>query len=373
VHYVRRASRIAGKHIRLESTMDYAPWWMLNSTIPLPGADLNTTLYGALALYYQKFYQAFASHGIPIEYLSLFNELGGYTNATFPHVQDLLVNYVGPLFRQRKGAPKITWSEMYGRSHYADVGPSFFNMPGVFQNNEVVMYHGYDCGDFGGWTCQGLNATCPLLAQSAANFSAFVRKYAPGLKLWMTELCYATEFGDYPLPPACPPIPRVDFDDAMQWGRIIFYDFTTIGVSGWIYWNMILDTNGGPWLVSPEHNNPEQNPQQPVIIGDPQNGKFYLTGVYYALAHLGRYVPEGSVRVDLASASQRKNKSTRPSSTPELPVNLYAFAFMHSSKIVVWLMNDSPYDRDVTLVLGDFYATVHMSPVSLMTLDFKLE
>jgi hypothetical protein len=28
--------------IRLEATMDYPPQWMLNASIPLPGADLNT-------------------------------------------------------------------------------------------------------------------------------------------------------------------------------------------------------------------------------------------------------------------------------------------------------------------------------------------
>ncbi len=52
----------------------------------------------------------------------------------------------------------------------------------------------------------------------------------------------------------CAPLPRYDFQDAMQWGAMLYADFLIVQASGWIYWNMILDTTGGPWLISPEHN-----------------------------------------------------------------------------------------------------------------------
>jgi len=81
----------------------------------------------------------------------------------------------------------------------------------------------------------------------------------------------------------------------------IYAHFARIGASGWIYWNMILDTSGGPWLISPEHLDPVLNPQQPVIVVDVELGTFYTTDVYYALAHLGRYVTVGSTRVDVSS------------------------------------------------------------------------
>ena len=47
-------------------------------------------------------------------------------------------------------------------------------------------------------------------------------------------------------------LPRYDFEDGDFWGNQIFTDLES-GASAWIYWNMILDQNGGPWAVSPSH------------------------------------------------------------------------------------------------------------------------
>lgn len=357
VQFIQRASQISGRKIRLESTMDFPPWWMLNTTFILPESDLNTTTLGSLALYYLKFWQAFALQGIPIEYITLFNE--DYTSPSLQNYRDLLVNHVGPLFRSTPGSPKITWIENYGRCITSVDGPKFMNLPGVRQYVDMVFYHGYDCGDFGGWKCTGLNATCPHLMECAASLSTYLKTYAQNLKAWMTELCYATEFNDYPAK-SCPKIPRLDFEDAMQWGRMLYADFAIVGASGWIYWNLILDPTGGPWLVSPEHNDPDPNPQQPVVVADVAAGKFYLTGVYYALAHFGRFVPSGSIRVEISG----------------LPVNLYSVAFLYEeSRVIVWLMNDSeiPKPRYITLYLGDYYAVIPMTPTSMVTLEFTLQ
>jgi len=335
--------------------MDYPPWWILNTTAPVANqADLNTTLFRSLARYYQKFWQEFSRYGVPIEFITLFNE--DYCNVSDINYRDLLVDHVGPLFRATPGSPKLSWVENYGRYISSVRNPVIMSMKGVPQYVDMVFYHGYDCGDFGGWSCTGLNATCPKLMESATELSKFVKKYGQGLSVWMTELCYATEFGDYPL--SCPKIPRLDFDDAMQWGRMMYADFGIVGASGWIYWNMILDTRGGPWLVSPEHNDPENNPQQPVIVADIANGKFYLTGVYYAMAHFGRFVPLGSVRVGIS----------------DLPTNLYAVSFLSNElQVIVWLMNDSQNSRDITLNFGMYYSNIHMTPVSIITLQFELQ
>jgi hypothetical protein len=39
----------------------------------------------------------------------------------------------------------------------------------------------------------------------------------PTKKLWMTEVCYALEFGQYPPPPVAPPLPRNDFANGANW------------------------------------------------------------------------------------------------------------------------------------------------------------
>ena len=44
--------------------------------------------------------------------------------------------------------------------------------------------------------------------------------------------------------------PVHEFSDGEFWGNMIMNDMKN-WVSGWIYWNMILDQDGGPWLTSP--------------------------------------------------------------------------------------------------------------------------
>ena len=78
--------------------------------------------------------------------------------------------------------------------------------------------------------------------------------------------------------------------------RSIFKDLES-GASAWIYWNMILDEKGGPWLVAPIHGNPDPNVQHPVVIVDRQKRETTYTGLYYYLAHFSKFVRPGAVRV----------------------------------------------------------------------------
>ncbi len=356
IPYVKRASKIVGQNIRLEATMDYAPHWMLNTSTPLPEPDLNSTYLGHLANYFLKYTQAMEAHGTPIEYLSMFNEnLDSYMFASYETCRDLLVNHVAPLFKRTPGAPKLTWSALPGRHASAVMSPPFYKLDGVAENIDVIFYHGYDCNDGPaegmGWQCtdedgspkSGTNTTCPYLDRSAGEMKAFLNDFnSQGRQVWMTELCYASEFADYnPLKTGCPDIPRYDFQDATQWAHMMFTDFNIIEANAWIYWNMILDTTGGPWLISPKHNDPVKNPQQPVIIADPSTKQYWLTGCYYALWHFGR-INSGSTRVVVDA----------PGGEESIYPTLSYVAFYDSSEdtYTIVLMND---DKDThTMALG---------------------
>jgi hypothetical protein len=191
VPYVIRASAIAGRALRLEATMDYPPAWMLNSTSVMPHGDLNRTQLSAFANYFWKYSQAMTEAGVPVEFISFFNELDGqgdisigrsrprrgkqlkYMNASYEivrgniynirhclnlkfdflcyvQVYDWLINHVGPLFRSKPDAPKITWTEMFGRRETAVDAPAFFSRPGVLDYTDAIFYHGYLLCD---WCC----------------------------------------------------------------------------------------------------------------------------------------------------------------------------------------------------------------------------
>ena len=132
---------------------------------------------------------------------------------------------------------------------------------------------------------------------------ALHRRY-PELKLWMTEVCHAYETDT----PRSHPMPYRDYADGDFWGNLIFNDLEA-GTSAWIYWNMILDENGGPWLVSPVHGDPEKNAQHPVVIVDRNKKEVTYTALYYYLAHFSKFVRPGAVRVGTDRVTQGRSSN----------------------------------------------------------------
>ena len=115
---------------------------------------------------------------------------------------------------------------------------------------------------------------------------------------------------------------------------MLYADFNSAGASAWIYWNMILDPKGGPWLISPKHNDPLSNPQQPIIVADPSTGKYYLTGVYFAMTHFSHFVTPGSFRINVVGNN--------------IYPTVYYSAFKRAADhITVILMNDDAQSRKV--------------------------
>lgn len=119
---------------------------MLDPSTPLPHADLNTSHLDALATYYDKYWKALHARGVHVEFLSLFNELtDSYMNASYENTRKLLVQHVAPLFKNSPDAPKLTWTEKFGRRITQESSPSFYEMMGVQESTDVIFYHGYDC------------------------------------------------------------------------------------------------------------------------------------------------------------------------------------------------------------------------------------
>lgn len=66
-------------------------------------------------------------------------------------------------------------------------------------------------------------------------------------------------------------------------------------VSGWIDWNLILDTLGGP--------NCAKNFVDAPIIVNITSGEIYKQPMFYGIGHFSRFIPEGSVRIDVKSSN----------------------------------------------------------------------
>jgi glucosylceramidase len=270
VTFIKRA-RKHGTFV-LQAPMDYPPDWMLAAVEDRRRQDVQERYFQALARYYLRYLQEYRKQGITIDYLSLFNEPGVYTKIPYTKIRNLIKHHVGPLLQREAPGTKLMLSEAPTRRSAFENYPTVLDDPEARKYVAALPYHGYGFKDF--------------------NLIAALRKRYPEMPLWMTEVCHAYEAGT----PTTMPLPRTDFYDGDLWGDQIVSDLEA-GASAWIYWNMVLDQVGGPWLVSPVHGNPDPNVQHPLVIIDGNSRKVTYTGAYYYLAHFSKYVRPGSVRV----------------------------------------------------------------------------
>jgi len=125
-----------------------------------------------------------------------------------------------------------------------------------------------------------------------------VRKY-PDLPLWQTEVCHC-----YYADARSVPVPQWHFEDGDYWANQIVTDLES-NASAWIYWNMILDENGGPLAGVPAHKNPDVNVQHAVVHVNRKTHRVTHMGVYYYLAHFSKFVRPGSVRMETSGDLDR--------------------------------------------------------------------
>ena len=378
IPFIKKAFAAAGKTLKVEATLDYGPARWFDKSTKLPKASFDSKFYPQLAQYFIDFFTSFEDAGVPIAYLDCYNEpFESYQYENQQQVASFMKYHMGPAmakFRKEnpgRHTPKLTFGAQYGREiSYSDWMDFMLNDAELLQYIEVVMVHGYDDH----FTCtqvpedpenhipaNSFNTTVPKIKKAFSDFKKYIanlqnakfkqdplnyNKSSP-LLAFMSEVCYATEFNNYPNETLaiCPNIPRSDFLDSMQWGRMLFGDLDA-GASYWQYWNLLLDLGGGPWLTSPEHNDPDGNVQQPLVIVDTKSDKYTLTGCYYAMAHFSKFVRPGMNKVgDFARSA-------------DLPENVYGIAFAgedendkSKTRFVLIFMNDRPESFNISISL----------------------
>ena len=321
INYIRRARKY-GKFV-LQAPMDYPPDWMLYNV--KSHQDVDPRYYDALALYYLRYVQAYQKAGIFVDYVSLFNEPQIYTKISPEEVRNLLRDHVGPLFAREGIKNQIQAFEPNTRDRASRFWPVILDDPKARKYVGAMAYHGYEYKDYD-------------------KLAGLHRRY-PDLKLWMTEICHAYETDT----PRSHPMPYRDYADGDFWGNVIFNDLEA-GTSAWIYWNMILDETGGPWLVSPVHGDPEKNAQHPVVIVDRNKKQVTYTALYYYLAHFSKFVRPGAVRVGTTGSMKG--------------VRSMAFRAKDGG-MVAEIMNSSPKPQTVTLKWRNQSMTLNLPAMSI--------
>lgn len=116
-------------------------------------------------------------------------------------------------------------------------------------------------------------------------------------------------------------------------------------VDGWVDWNMVLDTKGGPnwannWCIAP-------------VIVDTKNDDVYFTPLYYVMAHFSKYIRPGAVIIDAQQTDT------------ELMVTA---AKNPDQTIAVVVFNEGVSTKSIDLNLNGISKNISISPQAIQTI-----
>ncbi len=178
------------------------------------------------------------------------------------------------------------------------------------------------------------------LIQSEACVDAEVPKWKDDAWYWKKE---ATDWGwDW--------APEKDKHMHPKYAPVHRYARDIIGclnnwVDGWIDWNMVLDTQGGPnwfknWCVAP-------------VIVNPAKDEIYFTPLYYTMSHFSRFIrPEATVfEVENSDKAIMITAAENP-----------------DGSIAVVVFNETNQSKNINLILGNQNVTIVLKQQSIQTI-----
>ncbi|MEV6288627.1 carbohydrate-binding protein [Kribbella sp. NPDC051770] len=283
VPYIQAAK--AQGAFRLMASPWTAPGWMkdnkslLGQNPLMPGVlpylvkpSVNPQYYTAYANYFQKYVAAYAARGITIDDVSVQNEPENpaafeATKWDFDQMSDFVGNYLGPTFAATSTNTKIRIYE-HNQDHWY-YPANILNDTAAREYTGGVDFHPYEC-DF------GPAGNRPYCVNGNVNFLEQVK---PGYSTWMSE---HTDLG------------QAEPDNYIRdekWGRELVAQ-TNGGRNAYIYWNMVLDQNGGPVT-------PLSAPQEPLVEVDTSTNPATISYLpkYYQLGQFSKFVKPGAHRI----------------------------------------------------------------------------
>jgi glucosylceramidase len=352
VPLIRDAMAVSEAGFRIIASPWTAPPWMKDNNAWNDGS-LRPELYPTWALYFSKYIRAYREQGIDIWGVTIENEPlgnGGQWESmifTPASMAEFLKNHLGPRFEEDGLDAKILVYDQ-NRDHLEEWADVILGDPEAAKYAWGTAVHWYSSTV--DWYPEALNAVQERYPDKAilhteGTIDAEVPVWQDDDWYWRGE---ATDWG-YDWAPEEDKHLHPKYVPAFRYARDIIGGLNSWLV-GWIDWNMVLDTRGGPnhaenWCIAP-------------VIARPETDEVYYTPLYYVLAHFSRYIRPGAVRIG---------------SSPEgLPEGLMATAFRNlDGRIAVALLNqsDSPVDYAVTLGGRRIETTIAARAVQTLVVD----
>ena len=273
-----------------------APPWMKDNE-DWNGGSLLPEYYSTWALFFSKYAQSYAAQGIDIWGFTVENEpLGNGENWESMHytpeeTADFVKGHLGPQLRKDSLDINIL---VYDQNR----GEELKEWADILLNDQELLPYIY------GTAVHWYSSTTDWFPESLN----YTHNLAPEKHILHTEACVDSE------------VPHWQDDkwywskEATDWGYdwaseenkhnhpkyvpVYRYARDIIGclnnsVEGWIDWNMVLDTKGGPnlaenWCVAP-------------VIVDVEKDEVYYTPLYYTLSHFSKFIRPGATIIDTQS------------------------------------------------------------------------
>jgi len=310
---IKDAMAVSEDGFKILSSPWTAPPWMKDNNSWV-GGKLLPEYYDTWALFFSKYIDAYKAEGIDIWGLTVENEpLGNGNNWESMHytpkeMTDFVKNYLGPTLEKNGHEVVKILGYDQNREHLNEWVDSMYKDEASSKYFDGTAIHWYaSTFEVFPEALQYAHSKSPNkhLIQSEACVDAEIPKWYDDLWYWSKE---ATDWGwDW--------APEKDKHLHPKYAPVHRYARDIIGclnnwVDGWIDWNMVLDTQGGPnwfknWCVAP-------------VIVDPKKDEVYFTPLYYTMAHFSKYIRPGAIRIGfentdkslLITAAQNPDGST---------------------------------------------------------------
>jgi glucosylceramidase len=311
-----------------------------------PGLVQTKEAQTAYALYFSKYVSEMATRNITIRRVTVQNEphVKGQFAATYPSCgftgeqeRDFLRDYLGP--RLRADHPNLQifvhddQKSDKGRPFMMEWTTAIMNDTEAAKYVDGVAFH---------WYGDNLN-----------NYEELRKVHAlyPQLPLLATEATLEA--------PGSQHIATTPWEEAQKYAIDIIGDLNAWS-TGWIEWNVLLDTSGGPTCIGPAHTGictPVVGHCDAPLLADTKNQTLEIRDSFWFMGHFSRFIPRGSTVV---SCSVEPHLNATAAVTPK-------------GDVVVVVLNTNPADnKTYQLQLGsDQYATIEIPSHSIQTMVFS--
>ena len=324
-----------------------SPWMKDNNS--WVGGKLLPEYYDTWALFFSKYVDAYNAEGIDIWGFTVENEPhGNGENWESMHYSPeemtyFVQNFLGPkLEADGKGHLKILGYDQNreGIREWVDVMYKDENSSKYYDGTAIHWYE--STYDYFPEELQYAHQKAPekYLIQTEACVDAEVPVWKDDKWYWKKE---ATDWG-YDWREEGKKYLHPKYAPANRYARDIIGCLNN-WVDGWVDWNMVLDTKGGPnwannWCIAP-------------VIVDPEKDEVYYTPLYYIMAHFSKFIrPEAKV-IDAKKSDE------------ELMV---AAAKNPDGSIAVVVFNEGTTQKNFELTHDGFTKNISISPQAIQTI-----